>query len=101
PLEHAVDGGLDSGLEIARKGGEELLFDRLCLRPVLESNEPGVRVDQFLARTVEKRDRLRLDLLDGETGRRRGFRDGEFLRLKAGACTGGERRHDDEHGNRV
>src|SRR5436190_17362147 len=44
-LAHSIDCHLDIGLDIARKRGEELLLDRSRLRPILEANKSGIRID--------------------------------------------------------
>jgi len=67
-LAHPVDRDLGIRLEIAREGRQELLFDRFCLRPILEANETGVRIDQFLGGPIEERDGFRLELADSESG---------------------------------
>ena len=43
-----------------------MLLDRLRLRPVLEANEARIRIDQLVARPIDERDGVRLELLDAE-----------------------------------
>ena len=41
---------------------------RLRLRPILEPNETGVRIDQLLGGPIEEGDGFRLELADSEPG---------------------------------
>src|SRR6516165_6911730 len=59
-LAYAVDRGLDVRLDIARKRCEKLLLDRPRMRPVLEADQPGIWINQLLARSVGEEDRLGL-----------------------------------------
>jgi hypothetical protein len=79
-LGHAVDDGLDVRLEVARKGRQELFFERPRLGPILKPDETGVGIDQFVARSIEECDRSRLELIDRERGRRGDVLNAELLR---------------------
>jgi len=85
-LVHAVDGEFDVWLDVARKRRQELLLDRARLRPILETDQAGLGIDQLLAGTIDERDRPRLDLLDREPGRRGRLLDPELLRPDRRHC---------------
>jgi hypothetical protein len=78
-LAHSVDRDLGKRLDIARERSEELLFDRPRLRPILEPNKAGVRINQFFARPIEQRDGFRLELVHSEPGGRIDLHDPEIL----------------------
>ena len=84
-LAHPVDRDFDGGLEVAREGRQELLFDRPCLRPILEADQAGIRIDQLLARPIDESDRFRLELIEREGGGRAHLLDPEFLRIDVSA----------------
>src|SRR5260370_37048480 len=88
-------------LDIAWKRGQELLFNRPCLRPVLKSNKSGIRIDQLLAGPIETSDSFRLEPIDGEGGERGRLFETEFLRADLGTGRGCKCREPQKQGGRL
>ena len=63
-LAHPVDRDLDVGLDVARKGREELLLERPACAQSSKRIRPGIGIDELLARPVHEQDDLRLELLN-------------------------------------
>src|SRR5262249_17715049 len=100
-LAHAVDGQFDLRLDIARKRGQELFFNRPCLRPVLKANESGVRIDDLLAGPIDERDGLGLEPIDSEGGERSRLFEMEFLRADLGTGRGDKGREPQQQSARL
>ena len=100
-LAHAVDGGFDVWLEIARKGRQELLFERSRLRPILKPDEAGVRIDQLLAWSIEERDGFRRKRIDREGGGRGHVLNAKLLRADLGMRCRDKYRQRNEQGGEL
>ena len=100
-LAHAVDGDLHRWFDVARKRRQELLFERSRLRPVLKADESDIRVDQFVAGSIDERNGFRLEPFDRERGEGTRLFDAKLLRLDLSARRRGKCGQPQQQGGRL
>src|SRR5215208_4495910 len=83
-LLYAVDDNIVIRLVVAAIETQKLLSRRLRLRPIFETHEAGRGVHELFWRLIGKRNRLRLQLRDGQRRGRSDLFDPKLLRLGSG-----------------